>query len=111
MITKMEHLIEDEFQDIYHKHITNMLSDARSAKQRTNSLHTTRNALVETTQYVNEANMGKQTKHWTPWWISDSHEILCITTSKKVVELQNQAQRHQNMNVEPLFVSLLRLNL
>ena len=30
MINEMEHLTEDEFQDIYHKHITNALSDARS---------------------------------------------------------------------------------
>ena len=29
MITEMEHLTEDEFQDIYHKH--NALSNARSA--------------------------------------------------------------------------------
>ena len=45
----MEHLTEDEFQDIYHKQKTNALFDAWSAKQRTNSLHTTRNALVEAT--------------------------------------------------------------
>ena len=35
----MEHLTEDEFQDIYHKHITKALSDVGSAKQRTDSLH------------------------------------------------------------------------
>ena len=45
----MEHLTEDEFQDIYHKHITNTLFDAGRAKKRTNSLHTTRNALAKAT--------------------------------------------------------------
>ena len=43
----MEHLTEDEFHITYHKHITNTFSDERSAKQRTNSLHTTINVLVE----------------------------------------------------------------
>ena len=46
----MEHLTKDEFQDNYHEHITNMLSDAGGAKHRTNSLHKTRDALAEITQ-------------------------------------------------------------
>ena len=54
----MEHLTEDEFQDIYHKHITNKLSDAGSAKKRMNSLHTTWNALVETTHTWNWSIQG-----------------------------------------------------
>ena len=45
----MEHLIEDEIQDIYHEHITNTLSDAWNAKQRMNSLHTTINMSAEAT--------------------------------------------------------------
>ena len=32
MITEKEHLTEDDFQDIYHKHIINMLFDAKSIK-------------------------------------------------------------------------------
>ena len=31
LITEMEHLIMDEFHDIHHKHIKNMISDERSA--------------------------------------------------------------------------------
>ena len=30
LIAEMEHLTEDEFQEIYHKHITNTLYDAAS---------------------------------------------------------------------------------
>ena len=49
-MTEMEHPTEDEFQDIYHKDKINTLFDVGNAKQRMNSLHTTRNTLAETTQ-------------------------------------------------------------
>ena len=55
----MEHLIKDEFQAIYHKHLTNTLSDVGGTKQRTNSLHTTRNALAEITQTWKWSIQGK----------------------------------------------------